>query len=42
MPAFASIEPTSVPLGRPAAPIGVYRYQSGGIGNYEYLPTSGS
>jgi hypothetical protein len=37
MPAFASIEATSTPLARPAAPIGVYRFQSGGIGNYEYL-----
>ena len=37
MPAFASIEPTTVPPARPAAPIGVYRYQSGGIGGSEYL-----
>jgi hypothetical protein len=37
MPAYASIQAPSVSLGRPAAQIGVYRYQSGGIGNYEYL-----
>src|SRR6185312_8936010 len=37
MPAFASIESTSVPLGRLAAPVGVFRYQPGGFGNYEYL-----
>ncbi len=37
MPAFASIEGTSIPLGRPATPVGVCRYQSGGIGNFEYL-----
>lgn len=38
MPTFASIESASVPLSRPAAPIGVFRYQSGGFGNFEYLP----
>ena len=37
MPAFASIESTSVPLSRPAAPVGVFRYQPGGSGDYEYL-----
>ena len=37
MPAFASIESTAVPPSRPAVPIGVYRYQSGGIGGSEYL-----
>jgi hypothetical protein len=37
MPAFASIESTAVPPSRPAAPIGVYRYRSGGIGGSEYL-----
>ena len=37
MPAFASIESTSLPLGRPAAPVGVFRYQPGGGSNYEYL-----
>jgi hypothetical protein len=37
MPAFASIQSTSIPLARPAAPVGVFRYQPGGIGNYEYL-----
>jgi len=38
MPAFASIESTSVPLARPSAPVGVYRYSPGGIGAYESLP----
>lgn len=37
MPAFASIEAPGACLARPAAPIGVYRYQPGGIGNYEFL-----
>ena len=37
MPAFASIESSGIPLARPAAPIGVYRYQAGGVGNYEFL-----
>jgi hypothetical protein len=37
MPAFASIQATSVPLARLATPIGVFRYQPGGIGNFEYL-----
>ena len=37
MPAFASIEATTVPLARPAATIGVFRYEPGGIGNFEYL-----
>ena len=37
MPAFASIESTSVPLSRPAAPVGVFRYQAGGVGNSEFL-----
>ncbi len=37
MPAFASIESTSIPLGRPAAPVGVFRYLPGVVGNYEYL-----
>src|SRR5271168_4784632 len=37
MPAFASIESTSIPLARPATPVGVFRYQVGGIGNSEYL-----
>ncbi len=38
MPAFASIESASVQLSRPAASIGVFRYQPGGFGNFEYLP----
>ena len=38
MPAFASTESTSVPPARPAAPIGVYRFRPGGIGDYDYLP----
>jgi hypothetical protein len=37
MPAFASIESTRVPLARQAAPVGVFRYQAGGVGNFEYL-----
>ena len=37
MPAFASIESTSVPLARPAAPVGVFRYRGGGIAGAEYL-----
>ena len=38
MPAFASIESTSVSLARPSTPIGVFRYQPGGVGNHEFLP----
>ena len=38
MPAFASIEGTNIPLSRPAAPVGVCRYQPGGGENLEYLP----
>jgi len=30
VPAFASIETNAVPLGRPAAPVGVFRHQAGG------------
>ena len=37
MPAFASIDSPSVPLGRPAAVVGVCRYAPGG-GDYEFLP----
>jgi len=37
MPAFASIESSGVPLARPSAPIGVFRYQADGGGNYQYL-----
>ncbi len=36
MSAFASIEPASVPLGRPATPVGVYRAPTGG-GDYQFL-----
>ena len=38
MPAFASIESTSLPLSRPALPVGVFRTQTEGGGNHEYLP----
>ncbi len=34
---FASIESPSIPLARPATTVGVFRYQAGGIANYEYL-----
>ncbi len=37
MPAFASIPAPSVPLARPASPVGVFRHQPGGGGNYQYL-----
>jgi hypothetical protein len=37
MPAFASIQATSIPLARPAAPVGVFRYQPGGVANFESL-----
>lgn len=37
MPAFASIESASTPLGRPAASVGVFRYDPAG-GGYEFLP----
>jgi len=37
MPAFASIEPSRVPLGRPSAAVGVFRYVADG-GGYQYLP----
>ena len=37
MPAFASIETNAVPLGRPAAPVGVYRSLPGGGGLSDYL-----
>ena len=37
MPAFASIEPSSVPLGRPSATVGVFRYAPEG-GAYQFLP----
>jgi len=39
MPAYASMQAPTVPLGRLAAPIGVFRYHSGGIANYEYMPS---
>ena len=37
MPAFASIEPSRTPLGRPSASVGVFRYYPD-AGGYEYLP----
>ena len=37
MPAFASIEPTRTPLGRPAALVGVFRFDPSG-GGYGFLP----
>ena len=37
MPAFASIEPTPVPLGRPSAAVGVFRYNAD-AGGYAFLP----
>lgn len=37
MPAFASIESSRVPLGRPAASVGVFRYNPA-AGGYAYLP----
>ena len=38
MPAFASIETANVPIIRPPAAIGVFRYKPGSSGAYEFLP----
>jgi hypothetical protein len=38
MSAFASFDPTSVALGRSSTRVGVYRYQPGGVSQFQYLP----